>query len=108
MMDASNPGEILRTIEFDNGQKINVIRTDPYGFWHLKTDSGQLPDNLKTSQYTTFAEAKKAVTEYAINADRKIIKTDIGTKTVYEAGLQKDDIYNPPKLNTKKVHVQVT
>jgi hypothetical protein len=54
---------LKRSYTLKNGNKVNISKTDPYGFWEVHMEKGQLPDKLK-GQYTTPMEAEKAVTSY--------------------------------------------
>lgn len=59
-----------RVIELDNN-KLHVQRKDPYGFWEIHFDKGQIPDDLK-GRYTSFDEAKKAIDVYLREKKREI------------------------------------
>jgi len=53
-----------RIFDLSNGNKIMCDRRDPYGFWHLYYEHGQLPDKLKDMQFTSFDQARKFVEAY--------------------------------------------
>lgn len=44
-------------------QKFHVERTDPHGFWRIRTDKGRLPDILQ-GQYTSSMNAINAIESY--------------------------------------------
>ena len=51
-----------RTMKLNNNM-VHVYKQDPYGFWFVKLEKGQIPDKLKGA-FTSFYEAEKAVTYY--------------------------------------------
>ena len=61
----------IRILDLDNGNKIKVTREDPYGFWYVSYEKGQIPESLKGS-YTSFDEAQKAINTYLINKKREV------------------------------------
>ena len=54
--------ENIRVIE-TNGAKIFLTRKDPYGFWFISFEHGQLPDKL-TGAYTSAELAAADVDKY--------------------------------------------
>lgn len=60
----------MHVIRIDHN-KLILERTDPYGFWVIHYEKGQLPEKLKGS-YTSYEEAKKAVTLYLLSIKKKI------------------------------------
>lgn len=76
-----------RILELENGNKIKVQATDPYGFWNVSYESGNMPKQLK-GEYTSYDEAKKAVQTYLEACKKEIVgeKLTIGElKTKDEA-----------------------
>lgn len=70
--DHVNDKDLSNERVFDLGtNKIRVIRTDPYGFWHISFERGQLPKKLK-GNYTSFDQAEKAVRAYLTEREREI------------------------------------
>ncbi len=61
----------IRVLDLDNGNKIRVTREDPFGFWYVSYEKGQIPEHLKGS-YTSFDEAKKAINSYLTNKKREV------------------------------------
>lgn len=58
----ADDAENLRVIE-TNGAKIFLHRTDPFGFWIVQFEKGQLPESL-TGSYTSATIAAEAVEKY--------------------------------------------
>lgn len=58
-----------KVIQLDTN-KIFMKRTDPYGFIELSLERGSLPENLKTARYTTWEDARLAVTQYMKDRDK--------------------------------------
>lgn len=55
----------------------NIVKfrcSDPYGFWKISLDKGNLPPKLK-GEYTTYDEAVKAAKNYYENEKGKILRT---------------------------------
>lgn len=52
-----------RSIDLENGNKINITQTDPFGFWTISYNKGQLPDHMR-GQYTSYHQAELAVQQY--------------------------------------------
>ncbi len=78
MQDFSFSPPKVRTIELENGNKLNLTITDPYGFIHLSLERGQLPDNLKDMSYTDWHHAEIAAKKYV--ADRQSVLAEIKVK----------------------------
>ena len=53
----------MRTVELKTGNKLNLKRSDPYGFWTIHYEKGQVPVELQ-GQFTSDDEAMKAVNVY--------------------------------------------
>lgn len=54
-----------RTIELENGNKLNLTRTDPYGAIVLSLERGQLPEAFRGS-YTDWYQAEIAAHKYVL------------------------------------------
>lgn len=54
----------VRTIELENGNKLNMTRRDPYGFIYFSLERGQLPDHLKDHAFTDWPIAEQAARQY--------------------------------------------
>lgn len=65
MQDFSNTDSKVRVFELSNGNKLYAKQSDPYGFWHLNLDKGQLPEQFLGS-YSTFDAVVKDVERYQI------------------------------------------
>jgi hypothetical protein len=101
---SQDPAETARHFILDDGLKIDAVRTNPYGFWHVKYRTGTPPEELK-GQYTGFDQLKKAVSTYVINTNRKIVKIEPGSSAPNLApGATEKDIYDPPKPRFKVKH----
>jgi len=57
--DKEHSGKIRR-IKMDNGNIVYIECEDPYGFWKISLEKGQLPERLKGS-YTLFDQALRDV-----------------------------------------------
>lgn len=53
----------LRVIKLEGGNHINLKRTDPFGFWSVHYEKGQVPSNLQ-GNYTSAEEARQATLGY--------------------------------------------
>lgn len=62
-IDVLDHQDSLRTIQLDNGSTVNIKRTDPYGFWSIHYEKGQVPQNLSGS-YTSDTAAIEALKSY--------------------------------------------
>lgn len=58
----------VKRIELENNT-IYIKKTDPYGFWTVNFDKGQMPENLRGS-YTSFSDAEREVLTYLRNKKR--------------------------------------
>jgi hypothetical protein len=58
----------IRTTDLGNN-KIHVKQKDPYGFWFINFDKGQVPEKLKGA-YTDFVMAERAVNAYLAEKGR--------------------------------------
>lgn len=61
----------IRSYDLGNN-KLNIKRTDPYGFWVISFERGQVPASLK-GQYTSIDDARKAVKTYLENKERTVV-----------------------------------
>lgn len=52
----------VRTLDFGTN-RIHIECTDPFGFWYIKIERGQLPEKLRGA-YTEFDKAEAAVKHY--------------------------------------------
>ena len=68
----------VRTYELENGNKLNLTLTDPYGFVYFSLERGQLPDNLKGAAFTSWYEAEIAAKKYI--DQRQFIVTEAKVK----------------------------
>lgn len=50
--------------------KLNFTRTDPYGFWIISYEKGQLPREL-TGVYTSFQNALKEAQSYIVKKQKE-------------------------------------
>lgn len=78
MQDLANDLSRTRIFELDNGNKLYAKQTDPYGFWYLNLDKGQLPDRFKGA-YSTWDALKMDVDRYQVirqNAVTEILQTE--------------------------------
>ena len=62
----------IRTIELDNGNMLIVENKDPYGFWYVHYEKGQLPKRMQGA-YTTWEYALAAVKRYLAEKDEPIV-----------------------------------
>ncbi len=62
-----------RIYKLENGNKIHIKATDPYGFWYINLDKGQLPEKLKGA-YTTLEMARKDIERYLAEKGRGELK----------------------------------
>lgn len=69
MFDMTSDNSRTRVFELENGNKLYAKQTDPYGFWYLNLDKGQMPEEF-TGAYNTFDQVKVAVEKYS--ARRKV------------------------------------
>ena len=58
-----------RTLALENGNKVHFKCHDPFGFWTVNFDKGQMPDAL-SGHYTSFEYAEKAVRAYLQTAEK--------------------------------------
>lgn len=61
----------VRTILFANN-KLNMKRSDPYGFITLSLERGALPEFLK-GNYTTWDAARKDVARYISEYEKEVV-----------------------------------
>jgi hypothetical protein len=82
MMEFNPRPERTRSIELENGNKINMTRTDPYGAIVLSLEKGQLPENLKGGSYTSWDQAERAAQAYI--TERQNLVKDARPKIKYK------------------------
>lgn len=63
-----------KKIELD-GNTVHIETRDPYGFWHLSLEKGQLPEKYKGG-YTTFTQALNAANEWLRNKKTAYIPSE--------------------------------
>lgn len=66
-----------RTITLENGNKLNLTITDPYGAIVLSLEHGQLPASYKGA-YTDWHQAEKAAHRYV--SERQAVVAEIKDK----------------------------
>lgn len=64
MHDFATPINTPREIDLENGNKLRLTRTDPYGFIYLSLEHGQMPDSLKDAAFTDWSAAETAAKKY--------------------------------------------
>jgi hypothetical protein len=62
----------MRTIELESGKTIHIQNKDPYGFWYVHWEHGQMPQKMQGA-YTSFDYALTAVRHYLADKDEKIV-----------------------------------
>ena len=62
-----------RVMTLDNGAKLIFERKDPYGFWSIHYEKGQVPEDLQ-GHYTTFDLAQKDVARYLARKDKEVVE----------------------------------
>jgi hypothetical protein len=60
-----------RRIDYGAHNKIKLTRKDPYGFWYVSFERGQLPEYLKGA-YTTYSAAEAEVMKYIAKQGRDV------------------------------------
>jgi len=86
MMKQTGPNE--REVQLVTGNKIKLIRTDPFGLWHFEYERGPVPKELKGS-----------FTKISL-AERMLLKFLDGSK------LKAGPAEKAPPVETKKVSMQ--
>jgi hypothetical protein len=61
--DASRDQRTKREVVLSNGNKYYIQCTDPYGFWKISMDKGQVADVL-SGDYTSPEKAEVAIKQY--------------------------------------------
>jgi len=69
-----------QVMELENGNRLNLVRKDPYGFIYLHLDKGQLPAHLSGSAFTDWSQAKQAAEAYV--RERKMAVSELKDKEV--------------------------
>jgi hypothetical protein len=70
----------VRVIELENGNKLRLTATDPYGLIYLSLEHGQLPDSLKGAAFTEWGMAEKAAETYIAQRTKAIAEIAAETK----------------------------
>lgn len=60
-----------RTLTLEGGNAVNITSRDPYGFWYISWERGQLPETLRGA-YTSFTEAERAVLVYLSQKGKEV------------------------------------
>lgn len=60
-----------RTLALEDGNKIHFKASDPFGFWSINFERGQLPESLSDQVWTTYDEAEKAVKAYLVSKKKE-------------------------------------
>lgn len=68
----------VRVIELENGNKLNMTNTDPYGFIRFSLEHGRLPPHLDGTSFTDWATAEIAAKKYV--AERQSAAAEIKHK----------------------------
>ena len=68
-----------RTIELENGNKLHLVRKDPFGFIYLHLDKGALPPYLAGAAFTDWTAARQAADKY--QRERKLVVAEITEQT---------------------------
>ena len=63
----------IRRYKLDNNNTVIVERTDPYGFWVMRFERGQMPKDLATAQFTSVIQAELALKNYLHTQDKKVV-----------------------------------
>ena len=74
MIEFQTMDERTRFVELSNGNKLYAKQSDPFGFWTVNFDKGQVPDSLNQT-FTTFRHASKAIEAY-LKQRKKNLKAD--------------------------------
>ena len=64
----------VRVFDLENGNKLLAKQTDPYGFWRLSLEKGQVPAWLD-QDFNEWGQVIKAVDRYAF--ERKIAISEV-------------------------------
>ena len=62
MKEIDNNGRHKVLYTYDN--KVNFVSEDPYGFWRIYLDKGQVSKELAAQRFTTYSEALKAAEKF--------------------------------------------
>lgn len=63
MQDMAETNSKKRLFELENGNKLWAVQSDPFGFWALHLDKGQLPERFQ-GQYSNWDAVIKDVERY--------------------------------------------
>lgn len=66
-----------RTFDLENGNKLIAKQTDPFGFWRLNLDKGQLPKWLD-QDFNEWSQVLKAVAIYSTERKQAITEVKKG------------------------------
>lgn len=56
--------ENVRKIPLTSGNVVKLVRTDPFGLWHIEFESGKVPEILE-GRFTVLRTAKEALYKWA-------------------------------------------
>lgn len=59
-----------RPLEIDESNDFIITQTDPYGFWYISRERGQIPDSL-SGAYSSPQMARKAVESYILTKPKE-------------------------------------
>jgi hypothetical protein len=85
-------GGKFRKIEMDNGNTCHIRCQDPYGFWYISLERGNLPERMKGS-YTSFDLALRAVNMWLKDKPEPYIAETVqSTKRINKAVLERKEV----------------
>jgi hypothetical protein len=61
MMDHMTRDEPRQKTKYTFNNKIHFKCTDPFGFWEVSLDKGELPMGIKNHKFTTYRHAYEAI-----------------------------------------------
>lgn len=62
-----------RIIQLTSNNRVFLRREDPYGFWYISFEKGQMPQHLKQA-FTSVDEAMKKLTPYLLSKNKEAVK----------------------------------
>jgi hypothetical protein len=62
----------VRIVELENKNKVYFKRKDPYGYWYMNMEKGQLPEHLRGA-YTTYTKALSELNLYLQDSNRQVV-----------------------------------
>lgn len=85
-------GGKYRKIEMDNGNVCHIKCEDPYGFWYISLDKGQVPNRCKGS-YTSFDAALRDVNVWLRSKPEPYVAETIqNVKKINKVVLQRKEV----------------